>query len=117
MPTWRAATARTPGAATTGTRTCCAANSTWNRHSTGRTYWPRPRNTDGPLLNHDDERHDDGAVTRVWHGEHVIEDQGQPPLVLVISAWRERGGLRARITFSHPDDKTGRTSAVVGGSD
>jgi hypothetical protein len=56
-------------------------------------------------------------VTRVWHGEHVIEDQGQPPLVLVISAWRERGGLRARITFSHPDDKTGRTSAVVGGSD
>jgi hypothetical protein len=56
-------------------------------------------------------------VTSVWHGEHVVEDQGQPPLVLVISAWRERDGLRARITFSHPDDQTGRTSVVASGSD
>jgi hypothetical protein len=47
----------------------------------------------------------------------VREDHGHPPHVLVIAAWREAAGLRARITFSDQADETGRTSVGVGGGD
>ena len=62
-------------------------------------------------------RRHDGAVTAARHGGQVIEDHGQPPLVLVIAAWHDRRGLRARITFSCPDDAEGRTSVVVDGGE